>query len=121
MPQLRRNVEEKNGKLHEKKKLDPALRTTLPRLERALTTLRDEVKTKASIDEVKTLVKSATKRPTALLPSDDNIKEKVLIGYLSPKCDTAFYFLINVRLTEGGALKFFKFGPKSLQRDMEAV
>ena len=32
----------------------------------------------------------------------------MLIGYLSPKCDTAFYFLINVRLTEGGALKFFR-------------
>ena len=97
----------------------------LARLESTLRRLRDQAKSKSTLDEMRQLIESVTKQKSNILPSDLNIKEKVLIAALPPNSDTDFYFLINVQLTEQGELRSFRVWaqdpPKGYQGGSEPI
>lgn len=55
------------------------------------------------------------------LVPDDNIKEKVVVAKIATNCDSAFHYLINVRFSDAGVIKFFNVWPKNSPQGYKAI
>lgn len=99
---------EKEQKEAREERARSCISNEIGRLEGVLDSIRSQVQSKTNLTEIAAVLEAATARKTSIAPSDTNIKEKVLVGSLAPKCDTAFYFLINVVATESGKPRYLR-------------
>ena len=85
----------------------------LPRMENLVLETRKEVNENSKLSEIKDKVlqiiypDNQFNRYIEPVPSDDNIKEFVLVYEVKTKCNSKFNFLINIRANENGQIKFF--------------
>ncbi|HYL31988.1 MAG TPA: hypothetical protein VEU53_02420 [Stellaceae bacterium] len=80
----------------------------IKRLEPILARANDAVTESMTLDDAKKALDPILGMPTEIDVPSDNIKQKVLVGQLQPKCDSAFYYLINVIADEQGKLTWFR-------------
>lgn len=58
-----------------------------------------------NLDEAQKALASVLNYEGQILPSKSNIKERVLVSSIRTKCNSEFYFLINVSAAESGQLR----------------
>ena len=78
----------------------------IPRLESVLKTIQSTVKSGMSLEEAKVAVDKISGLDGHIIPPTGDIKERVLIYSMSTPCDSPFYFLVNVRAGQDGALRW---------------
>ncbi len=76
----------------------------LKRMEGILRALKDASDDSLSLSDTAKRLEPIAGGTSSVVPANDNIKQKVLVLSVRPKCDTKFHFLINVRFNESGTL-----------------
>jgi len=80
----------------------------LARMESLAKKAKMSVKETMTLEEVKAALDAILPSKAHITPTDKNIKEWVAVTRVNTKCDSKFYFLVNVVALESGQLKFFR-------------
>jgi hypothetical protein len=80
----------------------------LPQMESIARAIRAEVREDMRLDAVKTMADKVAGSAGQIVPSNDTIKERVLIYSIHTPCDSPFNLLVNVRANEAGELRWLK-------------
>lgn len=80
----------------------------LSRMEGLAKRIYDATNEPSSLESLKKIYKSILGRDGVIQPSDDDIKENLLITEIPTKCESKFEFLINVRANQNGQLLWLR-------------
>jgi hypothetical protein len=78
----------------------------LPRLEALAQSIRSDIHENMTLAEAKAVADKLTGQVGEIKVPDDDIKQRVLVYGLSPRCDSPFYLLVNVQADEHGKLRY---------------
>jgi hypothetical protein len=104
---IAKELEEKLKKVKEDA-ARPCIASDLARMEALAKRAMVEIKPQFSLEDAQKALRPVLSYDGTILVPDDNIKERVLIYRIPTKCDSSFYFLINLRTAPDGTLRYYR-------------
>jgi len=86
----------------------PCIADDLSRMEGLATKAEAAVNAAMQLNEAQAALASILGRQGQIVPSKDDIKERVVVNAIHTKCDSPFHFLINVRADQQGKVRWLQ-------------